>query len=200
MSIHTVTQIYLLLEIFSVTCILLSVSLHGWLNSNVPLNDLTIRAVLGNHVILRDQKGGPWRPELLGDLNWRGEWADLKGRMSDYSSYNEGTLKKNFSQSFKRFFCNMLFTVIKQINKQKLYNLKLSLPKQTTPSGSLNLPIQLIYGKFGPKAHNLKSRVFNIFPTFRPTLLVITNLSNPGFVSKHCIITEKMGCKNNILN
>ena len=82
--------------------------LYGWLNVSVPLIDLTIRAGLGNHVILRDWKGGPWR----------------------------------------------------QIKKQKLYNIQLSLPKQTKPSGSPDLPIYLIYGKFGPKAHNLKDQSF----------------------------------------
>ena len=84
----------------------------------------------------------------LGDLNYwgpklEGEWADMKGGMSDYSSYYERTLKKSFSQSFRSFLCSMLFTRIKQVNKQKFYNIQLSLPKQTKPSGSLNLPIQL---------------------------------------------------------
>ena len=54
----------------------------------------------------------------------------------------------------------MLFTLIKQINKQILYNIQLSLPKQTKPTGSPNLPIQLIYRKFGPKVHNLKKQSF----------------------------------------
>ena len=97
---------------------------------------------------------------MLGDLNWRGEWADLKEGMSEYSSYYEQTLKKSISQSFKSFLGNMLFTLIKQINKQILYNIQLSLPKQTKPTGSPNLPIQLIYRKFGPKVHNLKKQSF----------------------------------------
>ena len=96
---------------------------------------------------------------MLWDLNWRGEWADLKEGMSDYSSYYEQTLNKSFSQSFRSFLCNMLFTLIKQINKQILYNIQLSLPKQTKPTGSPNLPIQLIQ----LKVHNLKKTEFLTF-------------------------------------
>ena len=91
--------------------------LYGWLNSNVPLIDLTITTVLGNHVILRDCKGRPWRPELLGDLNWRGSGLIWKRERQTTLHTVREILKKSFSKSFKNFLCTLLFTLIKQIKK-----------------------------------------------------------------------------------
>ena len=115
--------------------------LYGWLNVSVPLIDLTIRAALGNHVIFRDWKGAPWRPELMGDLNWKGSGLIWKRERQATLHTMRGTLKKSFSKRFKNFLCTLLFTLIKQIKKQKLYNIQLSLPKQTKSSGSPDLSI-----------------------------------------------------------
>ena len=68
--------------------------LYGWLNVSVPLIDLTIRAALGNHVILRDWKGGILETWINGGPKLEGEWADLKEGTSDHSSYYEGDFEE----------------------------------------------------------------------------------------------------------
>ena len=80
-------------EIFSVTCILLSVSFHG----------LTIRAVLGNNVILSGWKERPGRPELLGGLNWRGSELIWKGERQTTLHTMNGLWRKAFHKALEAF-------------------------------------------------------------------------------------------------
>ena len=75
---HT-SLIFLSLEIFSVTCILLSVCLYGWSNSNVFLIHLPIRTVSGDHMQYWEKEKRTLEPCITGEPSWSGDLI-WKGR------------------------------------------------------------------------------------------------------------------------